>query len=288
MMGVGRRSVAFVSGEMVGPTFAAMASGVEEVTTAGGHLLLLCTTHSSVQRERETIYSLREQRAAAVLLVGSTPVGEEFEARIAEYADALEMVGARLILCGRPPLASLPHVASLDYDHVGGVRAAVAHLVELGHRRIGYIDLDEESSTPLQRFRGYREGLAAAGLDVDERIVLRTANDIESAEATIAEFPLIDEGITALVCVTDLVAVGARNGLRRRGLDVPGDVSVVGFDDMLLVADLTPPLTTVRAPFHELGALAGRIALGQTAFEGAIELPTELVVRGSTAQPASR
>lgn len=281
MMGVGRRSIAFVSSIMVGPTFASMAAGAEDVATANGHLFTMCTTGGDVDREGALIDALTEQRVAAVLLVGATPSTEEFEQRAARYAQTLSRVGARLILCGRAAVPSLPQIASIDYDHRGGVRDAVRHLVDLGHRRIAFVGALDDTTTSRQRFLGYQDGLADAGIDDDAGLAVQSGNTSdEAADATRA---LLDTrpDVTAVVCQTDIMAVGVCRTLHEAGIPIPGSVSVVGFDDMQLVADLTPSLTTVRAPFHDVGELAGRIAVGEP-YEGPVVLPSALIVRGSS------
>lgn len=281
MMGVGRRSIAFVSSVMVGPTFASMAGGAEDVATANGHLFTMCTTGGDIEREGALIDALTEQRVAAVLLVGATPTTEEFELRAARYAQTLGRVGAQLILCGRAAVPSLPHIASIDYDHRGGVRAAMEHLTGLGHRRIAFIGALDDTTTSRQRYLGYGDGLAAASIDFDDALAVHSGNT--SDDAATSTRALLDEhpDVTAIMCQTDIMAVGVCRALRGRGLSIPGDLSVVGFDDMQLVADLTPSLTTVRAPFHDVGDLAGRIAVGEE-YQGPVVLPSELIVRGSS------
>src|SRR4051794_22096394 len=286
MMGVGRRSIAFVSAAMVGPTFATMAAAAEEVATSGGHLFMLCTTHGDVLREEALIESLAEQRVGAVLLVGSASTAPGSEERIARYAESLERVGARLILCGRPPSAGRPDIASIDYDHVGGVRRAVEHLASLGHRRIAYVGVTERMTTEEQRFRGYRMGLDNSGLEFDAALLVRSDNAPEEAALAAAAFRPQHPEVTAYVCQTDMIAIGVGRALRAAGVAVPADASIVGFDDTPLVADLTPSLTTVHAPFREVGELAGRIAIGEPC-EGPVMLPVELIVRGSTAPAPS-
>ncbi len=284
MMGVGRRSIAFISSVMVGPTFASMAAGAEDIATANGHLFTMCTTRGDASREEALIETLTEQRVAAVLLVGATPSDQEFEERAARYAQVLARVGAQLILCGRAALTALPQIASIDYDHRGGVHSAVSHLVSLGHRRIAFIGALDDTTTSHQRLLGYQDGMADAGLP--DTLTFQSGNSSDEAEAAATAFVLAHPDITGIVCQTDIMAVGVCRALRAAGIAIPAAVSVVGFDDMQLVADLTPSLTTVRAPFHDVGELAGRIAVGE-AYTGPVVLPSELVVRGSTG-PARR
>lgn len=281
MMGVGRRSIAFVSSIMVGPTFATMAGGAEDVATANGHLFTMCTTGGDLDREAALIETLSEQRVAAVLLVGSTPANEEFEQRAQGYATTLARVGARLILCGRAALPHHPQIASIDYDHRGGVQSGVAHLVELGHRRIAFIGSLDEMTTPHQRFLGYHDGLADAGIEFDAELTVKSGNSSDEAAAATISFIECHPEVTAIVCQTDVMAVGVCRALHGAGIAIPAQISVVGYDDMQLVADLTPSLTTVRAPFHDVGELAGRIAVGDP-YDGPVVLPSELIIRGST------
>ncbi|WP_285363485.1 LacI family DNA-binding transcriptional regulator [Microbacterium sp. LMC-P-041] len=281
MMGVGRRSIAFVSSIMVGPTFASMAGGAEDVATANGHLFTMCTTGGDVEREAALIETLSEQRVAAVLLVGSTPATEEFEARAQRYSATLARVGAQLILCGRAALPHHPHIASIDYDHRGGVRTGVEHLVTLGHRRIAFLGSLDDMTTPHQRFLGYQDGLHDAGIAFDPALAVRSSNTSDDAAAATLDLLGRDPDVTAIVCQTDIMAVGVCRALHAEGIAIPERISVVGFDDMQLVADLTPSLTTVRAPFHDVGELAGRIAVGG-AYDGPVVLAGELIVRGST------
>jgi LacI family transcriptional regulator len=281
MMGVGRRSIAFVSSVMVGPTFATMAGGAEDVATANGHLFTMCTTGGDVDREGALIEALSEQRVMAVLLVGATPASAEFEQRAARYAESLARVGAQLILCGRAALPDLPQIASIDYDHRGGVRSAVAHLAGLGHRRIAFVGALDEMTTSHQRFLGYQDGLVDAGIDFDAGLTVHSDNTSDEAEAAILAFMEQHPEVTGITCQTDIMAVGVCRALHKAGISIPNEVSVVGFDDMQLVADLTPSLTTVRAPFHEVGEIAGRIAVGEP-YAGPVVLPTELIVRASS------
>lgn len=282
MMGVGRRSIAFVSSLMVGPTFAAMASGAETVATSNRHMFMMCTTHGNPVAEAELIDSLSEQRARAVLLVGSSPTDDVFAARAAGYAEKLARVSARLILCGRPAIEGLPHIASVDYDHVGGVEAAVEHLLSLGHRRIAYVGETERMTTEQQRYRGYRNALKRAGIGVEDALIMHTENNIDQAESFLRPFRAAHPDVTAYVCQTDMIAVGVARALRADGLSIPDDVSVVGFDDMPLASYLTPSLSTVRAPFHEVGVTAGRIAVGDLPYDRPIVLPSEFLARESS------
>jgi LacI family transcriptional regulator len=161
------------------------------------------------------------------------------------------------------------------------VRSAVAHLVSLGHRRIAFVGALDEMTTSHQRFLGYQDGLVDAGIDFDADLTVHSDNTSDEAEAAILAFMERHPEVTGITCQTDIMAVGVCRALHKAGISIPNEVSVVGFDDMQLVADLTPSLTTVRAPFHEVGEIAGRIAVGEP-YAGPVVLPTELIVRASS------
>ena len=188
---------------------------------------------------------------------------------------------------------SLPSVAapSVDVDNVAGARLAVEHLIGLGHRRIGCITNAPLAYTAAaERLDGYRLALEAAGIGYDPTLVVEGAFEPASGHRAVVE--LLDRDSTAvpfsaLFVASDVVALGAIGGLRGRGIQVPADVSVVGFDDIALAAYVDPPLTTIHLPAHELGVTAGRALLDRIAHRPVAErtlLPIELIVRGSTAR----
>jgi LacI family transcriptional regulator, galactose operon repressor len=203
--------------------------------------------------------------------------------------DLLELVrdGFPIVLQGTLPDVD---VTSIDVDNVAGARGAVEHLISLGHRRIACITNAPLVYTAAQeRLTGYREALRAAGVRDAEELIGEAAFDAASGHAAMAAL-LARTTFDAVFVASDVVALGAIGALREAGLRVPGDVSVVGFDDIPLAAYFDPPLTTVRLPAFELGQAAGRALLDRIA-DRAVPvrtlLPTELIVRASTA-PSSK
>lgn len=284
MMGRGPQSIAFVVRAMIGPTFAALAAGVESVARRNEHLLLMSATEGDPERERELIGILRELRVRAVLLVGSSETDSAFDRRAADYARDLAQVNASLILCGRPPIAGHPDLVSVDYDQPGGIGAAIDELVRLGHRRIAYIGEGRGMTTAELRLGGYEAALRRHGIALDPALV-RLAGNTEADGARAAEALLrAGTGATAVATMTDNIAVGVYRAARALGLSLPRDLSVVGFDDAPVVGDLTPALSTVRPPFFELGVQAAEIAL-DLAPRRHVLLPTAFVRRESCVAP---
>jgi LacI family transcriptional regulator len=219
-----------------------------------------------------------------------------------QHADGLVLSGPRiddpqlhdLVRDGFPIVlqGTLPGlaVASVDVDNVVGARGAVEHLLALGHRRIACITNAPLVYTAAQeRLEGYRQALATYDIGVDEALIESADFDAPSGHAAMARL-LERTSFDAAFVASDVVALGAIGALRQAGKRVPDDVSVVGFDDIPLAAYFDPPLTTVRLPAFELGQAAGRALLDRIGDPAATEralLPTELIVRASTAPPRS-
>jgi LacI family transcriptional regulator len=265
--------------------FAYIGQGVEQQTTAEGRLCLVCTHNGDPDRELELIELMREQQAEAVVLVGGgvrTPANLE---RMTQLAHALDRTGSRLVLCGRPPIGPGVPSTVVEYDNEGGAFAAISYLISLGHREIAIIGVTQpDHTTTKARLDGYTRAHKAHGLAVAAERVLPGTFDRESGyQQTKA---LLDRGIpfTAIFAITDVVAGGVLFALRDAGLRVPEDVSVIGYDDIPLAADLTPGLSTVHLPHEELGRTAIRLALhrDEHALDQHVVLGTHLVIREST------
>lgn len=215
------------------------------------------------------------------MVVLAFPVDEREQRR-------LEMIGVDIVAAGGQ-VGSYPYV-SID-DHAAG-RQAVDHLIHLGHRRIGMIaavDPAQRAAQPSGRSSAYYASLADAGLPVDEDLVTTVEWGGSHGSAGMARLLGVREPPTAVYAHSDEVALGAVRTLRRAGLQVPQDVSVIGIDDHPL-AELTD-LSTVGQPVHEQGEIAGRMVLAKLRgeqIEHGVTVPTQLVVRGSTAPPRRR
>jgi LacI family transcriptional regulator len=184
------------------------------------------------------------------------------------------------------PSMDVPTIGATNW--AGGMRAT-EHLLSLGHRRIGFIEGPPRLLCSRARLDGYRAALDAAGLAVDDALVRQGDFYHESGFAGGAAMLDLADPPTAIFASSDQMAFGVYEAVRQRGLRVPDDVSVVGFDDLPEVRWSSPPLTTVRQPLAEMGLLAARtvirLASGESIESPRIELATDLVVRESTAPP---
>ena len=191
----------------------------------------------------------------------------------------LARLGIPVVCSGRPlDGADVPYV---DVDHVGGVTEAVRHLIRNGRRRIATIAGPQDMVAGIERYVGYRDTVAAAGLP---EMVAYGDFTRESGATAMRQLLAAHPDLDAVFAASDLMAHAALRTLREAGRRVPDDVAVIGFDDIETAAYTEPPLTTVRQPIVELGRQMTRLLLALAAgepVERAVVLPTELVVRQS-------
>jgi len=263
--------------------FGQVISGATDVLRDSGYDVLLYHLGSAGDRDRFFARMPLARRVDGVLTC-SMPLTEE-------HTLALRALDLPHVSVGSP----VPGRASVGVDEAGAVAAAVNHLAHLGHTRIGYLAGEPDdvafgfTSGPARR-RGFELAVAAAGLEPDPRLVTAGRYGIQGGAQAMAALLSGPELPTAVVAEYDELALGALMTLRRAGLEVPGDVSVVGIDDHEVGAVVD--LTTVGQDVQEQGAVGARLLLAQLATGAADDgqhlLPTRLVLRGSTAPPAPR
>ncbi|MBW3093326.1 LacI family DNA-binding transcriptional regulator [Bifidobacterium sp. 82T10] len=264
MMGVGTKTLAFVTTAFLAEPFAHIAQGVDQVAKQHNAMLLMNATRNDPQAARTAISTLARQRTTGVLLVGSRSMDEACLERFTHYRDTLAAVHATLVLCGSPRMPGLDGVPSVSYDQRRGAYLATSALLDAGHRRIAFLGY-EERTTAHERFLGFQDAMREHGrmTDVDDPLVVRSANVINDLDPTIRTLLTHDDDRrpTALVCVTDFAAYRVYRIARSLGLRLPDDLSVTGFDDLSTDDTVTPPLSSVSVPYERIGDYAARLAL---------------------------
>jgi LacI family transcriptional regulator len=285
LAGATTKTVAFVVHDIVSPFFAHIAQGVEEQARQEGRTCLVSTTHGDPATELAVVELMRAQHADAVILVGGGSELDENRRRMIRIAKALDEAGSRLVLCGRPSLGDDVPATVVEYDNEGGAFALASHLLSLGHRRIAFLGYEETFTTSVERLRGFQRAHEAFNVEIDYGLV--RAGQFARSHGYDATCDLLREGadVTAIFATTDTVAAGALQALREQGVQVPSDMSVVGYDDIPLAAEVVPALTTVHIPHEEMGRTAVRLALHRN--DGSVQqhvlLGTHIVVRESVA-----
>ncbi|MFD8753286.1 LacI family DNA-binding transcriptional regulator [Kitasatospora sp. NPDC059577] len=257
------------------PYFLDVIRGVSSELGAADKQLLLTLVRTEQERRRFEQY-LAAQRVDGVLLVSVH--------RDDPLPDRVRALGLPAVLNGRR--SPQEPTAYVDTDNVGAARSAVEHLAGRGRCRIATITGPLDMDAAYGRLVGYRQALAAVGLPADERLVAGGDFTEDGGRRAMRDLLGRCPDLDAVFAASDVMAVGALAVLRARGLDVPGDIALVGVDDSPVARLLDPPLTTVRQPVEEMGrAMAGlllRQIAGEDAAPSRLVLPTELVVRRSS------
>jgi LacI family transcriptional regulator len=192
----------------------------------------------------------------------------------------------RAVLINRREAGSIP---SVTVDDEMGAAQATKYLIELGHRRLGHVAGPQNTDTARRRKAGFVESLLANGLPLEERWVAQGPYSESGGYSAALRILKRKPRPTALFATNLMTTIGAMAAIRRLGLRIPGDISIVGYDDSPLAMYLEPPLTTVRMPLREMGAHAVDVLLsviaGEKVDDVMLDIPPELVVRGSAAAP---
>lgn len=269
------RLVGVVLPDLANPVFAPILDGVGTALAEAGYSMLVADGGADAARQTAIVEELIARRVDGLVLATarrSDPV-------LTVCLDA----GVPTVLVNRAE--DQPRAATVVSDDFCGMRLAVEHLAGLGHRRIGHLAGPETLSTGILRRRGFETAMSVAGLDPSAVTVARAYSRAEGQVVTAA---LLDAwpGLTAIAASNDLLALGAYQELKRRGLSCPGDISIVGHNDMPLVDMIDPPLTTVRIAHAEMGQAAAQRLLERLADPTAEALvtlmPAALILRAST------
>jgi LacI family transcriptional regulator len=272
-----RRSgfVGVVVPDLTNPVLPPIVRGIEEILWKAGLACLLADTDNAPDREAMVVDELLARRCEGLILATATRTS----ATVAGLAEA-EL--PTVLVTRETDARSLTLVAG---DDAAGVTAAVGHLADLGHRRIAHLTGPLDLSTTVRREAAFRAAMTDRHPEHDPVVVHGEAFTIPAGRRMTVEMLSSGHGATAILAGNDMIALGCYEALAAAGLRCPDDLSVVGHNDMPLVTQVQPPLTTVAIPQHEIGATAARALLAL--LRGApvpprTLLPTRLVVRGST------
>jgi LacI family transcriptional regulator len=273
------RTLGLVILDVANPFFSDVARGAEHVAYAAGYNVFLCNTDEDPERELAVLQSLEEKRVDGVVLCSSRLDDGDLR-RIVDRHPAVVLVNRRL-----EPEDEDGDVGVVIIDDEAGGWMATQHLLDSGHRVVGLLAGPPASRSGQQRVKGYHAAMTAAGLSGNSVYMRYCSPTVEGGQKAGRELLTTHPELTAIFCYNDLVAIGALHACADLGRNVPGDLAVVGFDDIPLAALVTPSLTTCRVLRHEMGDQAMRLLLDQIRGcpEGCREivLRPELVVRAS-------
>jgi len=275
--------VGVVVHDIADPYFSSIAAGLIEVADAQRLLVCMASTPAAEAAEREYVALMRAQRARAVILIGSrtddAPARDALRAEIAAFTAS----GGRAVCVGQDLLG----VDTVRPENEAGAQALARAMVALGHRRFAVLAGPRGLLTARDRREGFRAGLAAWSVPLDEARVIHGPFSRDGGyEAMSAILAAGEPRPDCVFAVTDVMALGALARLRAGGLQVPADIALAGFDDIATLRDVYPPLTTVRLPLKRMGEMAASLVL--SAADPAqhaprvIPVPGEVILRDST------
>jgi LacI family transcriptional regulator/LacI family repressor for deo operon, udp, cdd, tsx, nupC, and nupG len=284
LRGARTNTIGLVVTTIADPFVGRVVRGIEEAAQEKNLSLFLSVSNNDPEREIAVIETFRRRRVDGIIVTA---------ARLTPHHEK-RLVSASLPTVLINPQAERPpeQLHSVSFDDASGAQLAMRHLLDLGHRAIGYLGAANRPRSNRERLRGYLDALAAAGISPRPE-GQRTApperryhtDDVGDGQTMLPA--LVAAGVTAIFCCNDMMAIGALTACRALGIAVPEQLSLVGFDDVEMAQFVTPPLTTIHQPRLRLGQMAMTMLLdllSGTPVSSAV-LPAALVERGSTAPP---
>ena len=267
--------IGLIISDIQNPFFTSVVRGIEDVAYAHGYSLVLCNSDEDTEKEKLYIAVMRAEAVAGVILTSTTESNPHVADLLAHHIPVIAM--DRRIKNHK--------LDSVCVSNAQGAFAAVSHLIELGHRRIGFIGMPLTRTPGKERLAGYENALREYGLPRSRQLICLANAKQQGGHNAALELLKRQPNLTALFAANNLMTLGALDALCERALKIPDDISVVGFDDMPWAALLHPSLTAVAQPTYELGQKAAELLLARLQNPDKptanVQLATTLIVRGS-------
>jgi DNA-binding LacI/PurR family transcriptional regulator len=261
-----RSEIAFAN-----PYFPQVLQGISNIATEKGYHLLI-----SFPGSKEKLPFHESNLVSGVIILGN----------LLEDPNIYELERRNIPAILIPGLTRESPLPSVDIDNVDAGYQVTKHLLNLGHRKIGFLIGHKNSKYSVQRFQGYQKAFQEFRLFYDESIIVETTSSVLSGFGKMSQLLTRSELPTAVICLVDVMAIGAISAIKEKKLSIPNDISVISFGDIPLASMLEVPLTTIRIPFVEIGKTAGRLLMdlieGQDLKIKKVVFPVELIIRNTT------
>ncbi|QFG00482.1 LacI family transcriptional regulator [Psychrobacillus glaciei] len=254
-----------------------MLAGINKFVGECGYDIILLSTDSTKQREKTYTQLCRERRVDGVIIQGIR-TDDPYLREVVESDIPCVLIDI--------PLTS-PTVGYVTTDNIFGAKKAVKHLIQMGHKKIGFINGHDFAFVSQQRLTGYEEALKEANIAIKTEWIGNGEFSEEVAEKVALKLLEAHQEITAIFCASDLMALGVIQAARKLGIDVPNELSIIGFDDIMLASYVTPSLSSIAQNTFQMGYEAGRLLLSifeNEAESHVVSLGTELMIRESTSK----
>jgi len=261
------------------PFFAKIAHTIEDLGFKNGYSVILCNSHGDLDREATYLKLLNSKQVDGIIFISAGGDPEHLE----------ELINRNIPVVVTDRDVDVNPVDVVLVDSEAGGYQATRHLLDLGHTKIACVTGPTELNPSAARFYGYKNALRAAGIPIDQQYVINGDFQVEGGERAIAELFSLESPPSAVFLCNDMMAFGAFRALRKMDLLVPGDVSIIGYDDIEFSSIITPALTTVAQPLFEIAQTAvemliNRIHQGEDIVTKRIILSPKLVLRDSCKQ----
>lgn len=252
-----------------------MLAGINKFVGECGYDIVLLSTTSTKQREKTYTQLCRERRVDGVIIQGIR-TDDPYLKEVVESDIPCVLIDI--------PLTSST-VGYVTTDNILGAKKAVQHLIHMGHKKIGFINGHDFAFVSQQRLAGYKEAINEANIQINQKWIRNGEFSEETAELVASKLLEEHPEITAIFCASDLMALGVIQAARKLGIDVPNELSIIGFDDIILASYVTPSLTSIAQNTFQMGYEAARLLLSifeNEAESHVVSLGTELMIREST------
>jgi LacI family repressor for deo operon, udp, cdd, tsx, nupC, and nupG len=266
------RTVGVVVTTITDPFVAEVVQGIENTALENDYSVILTSSAAEPEREMAAVETLRTKRVDSVI-VTSSRVG-------ALYLEHLERIGVPVVLVNNHNEQSGRYTFSVSVDNRHGGHLAASHLIESGHHRIAYVSGPADHSDDADRLAGYRQALEENGIPFDPALVVPGNGCLDGGRRSLHSLTSLDSPPKAVFCYNDVTAIGLMCAARQADLSVPGDLAVVGFDDIPLASYVCPPLTTIAQPQRDMGRQAMNMALALMTAGDSTSPFSDIVVKG--------
>lgn len=262
--------------DITNPFFPGVARGVEDTAAERGYALMLCNTIENPERERSTLKLLEEKRVDGVIVCSARLPDDEL-------SELLRGFPAKVAVNRPSPAAN---AASVCVDDAYGATKAVHHLLKGGRKKLGMLAGPPHSFSGRERVRGYTLALEANGIEPVPTTIVTCTPDEKGGYEALGRLLDAHPDTDAVLCYNDVVAIGALQACKERGIQVPRDLALIGCDDIRAASLVSPSLTTIRIDTYQVGATAANLLLqtiqGEKELTNEIMLKPELIIREST------
>jgi len=275
------KAIGLMLPNITNPFFPQVVRGVEEVALENNYVVIFCSFEEQFQKESQYFQLLDNRWIDGIIFSGVTGDKEE-----KEYIQNIQKRGIPIVFIDRGIEGHFSNLVAIDNEEA--TFKGTRYLLELGHKRIGFVNGPGEVKLFAKRLEGYKRALQESGLEFDKDLVVEGKQNPGVAEQAVKQFLSQKKPPTAIFATSDLVAIALLREVQNRGLGVPEDISIMGFDNVPLASLTSPSLTTVAQPIYKMGVEATKLLIDhiekKETTKRKIILDTELVIRESTAK----